>query len=395
MYPTIIIASKRTANLRFRHPWIFSGAIVGTDSDVEHGSLVRVVDEDGHAYGVGTYSKSSSIAVRMLAWSEETIDGKWFARRMQDAMACRRLVGFGLGTDTTGYRALFGEADGVPGLVVDQYGDVVVFAIATAGLDRLREEIIFGIKKTLSPRVIVERSDTAVRKEDGLDEIVAVRLGEVEAPVPFLERGRAYVADVLRGQKTGFFLDQRDARDVVAGLAGGRECLNLFSYSGSFGVAAMKGGATRAHNVDLSASALDLCAEHARLNRIDNAFFTTEVSDAFQWLDAHDEPSFDLVILDPPALIKSSKDAEAGKKAYHFLNRAAMRLIRNGGIFVTSSCSAHLCEEDMIFILRRASVQAGIHLAILKTLRQSCDHPISLYFPEGLYLKTFVFHVMK
>jgi 23S rRNA (cytosine1962-C5)-methyltransferase len=389
MYPTIVISSKRTASLHFQHPWIFSGAIVGMDSGVEHGGLVRVVDEDDVVYGVGTYSSRSSIAVRVFDWKEVVIEKKWFVARLREAMDRRKLMGFGK-KDTTGYRVLFGEADGVPGLVVDRYGDVAVFQIATAGLDNLREEIVAAIKNALDPRVIVERSDIGVRKDDGLVDVVAVRFGEVKGCAPFLERGRAYVADALGGQKTGFFLDQRDARDAVAGLSKGRECLNLFSYSGAFGVAAMLGGAKSVHNVDLSAPALELCGEHARLNQIGESVFTTEEADVFQWLNEHDKPSYDLVVLDPPALIKSSKDAEAGKKAYHFLNRAGMRLVRDGGVFVTSSCSAHLSEEDMVFALRRASVQAGVRLSILQTLHQSSDHPTSIYFPESLYLKTFV-----
>jgi 23S rRNA (cytosine1962-C5)-methyltransferase len=392
MYPTITISTKRTASLRFKHPWIFSGAIVSKDAGVEHGCVVRILDETGESYGIGTYSKTSSIAVRVLDWKEVKIDSDWFAARLSESLERRKIIDL-CDLHTTGFRVLFGEADGVPGLVVDKYGDVVVFQIATAGLDRLRDEIVHGIKKLLSPSAIVEKSDAGVRKDDGLEENVGVRFGKVEAPVAFLERGRKYKADVLVGQKTGFFLDQRNARDFVVQIAKDRECLNLFSYSGAFGVAAMVGLAKSVHNVDLSSSALELCREHAKLNGINQDIFTTEESDVFAWLDAHTKPSFDLVVLDPPALIKSSKDAQAGKKAYHFLNRAAIRLVRRGGIFVTSSCSAHLSEDDLLLILRRASVQAGARLFTLCNLHQTEDHPMSVYFPEGKYLKTFAFRV--
>lgn len=393
MYPTIYIKQERVDSVRYRHPWIFSGAIAGKDSSVTHGGLVRVIGEDETFLGVGTYSTSSSIAIRVFDTRDTMIDVDWFVQRLTEARRRRTRMGLGEGTDTTGYRLCFGEADGVPGLVVDMYGDVAVFQLSTAGLEGLRTQIVSAIDQVLSPREIIERSDVAVRKDDGLEEIVAVRKGEDPGVVEFLERGRRYLVNPLEGQKTGFFLDQRDARDTVQRLAQGKECLNLFSYTGAFSVAAMLGGARSCHSVDLSSSALALCEQHRLLHGFSQEAFTTQEADIFQWLGERPEPSYDLVVLDPPALIKSSKDAQPGKKAYHFLNRAAMRLVRDGGVFVSSSCSQHLDEEDLLFILRRASVQNGLDLRVLAVHRQAVDHPLSVYFKEAEYLKTVICEV--
>ena len=394
MYPTMRIKQERVDSLRYKHPWIFSGAILQKDP-VAHGRLVRVEGEDGTFLGVGTYSAHSSIAVRVFDWQETAINVEWFVRRLTQAGGRRHLLGFGAGTDTTGYRLCFGEADGIPGLVIDLYSDVAVFQLATAGLDGLREEIVSALDQVVSPRCMVERSDVSVRKDDGLEEVVAVHKGEDPGEVEFLERGRRYLVKPLTGQKTGFFLDQREARDGVQQLARDKECLNLFSYTGAFSVAAMVGGAKRCHSVDLSGAALAGCERHRELHGFSRETFTMEEADIFQWLGEHHDPSYDLVVLDPPALIKSSKDAEAGKKAYHFLNRAAMRLVRDGGVFVSSSCSQHLNEEDLIFILRRASVQNGMDLRVLAVHHQAADHPTSVYFKEAAYLKTFVCEVRR
>ncbi|MBI2475407.1 class I SAM-dependent rRNA methyltransferase [Candidatus Uhrbacteria bacterium] len=391
-YHSIQLKTGKEASVGFRHPWVFSGAIEKVSGDVQHGDLVYVVDRNEKIIGTGTYSKTSSIAVRVLEFKETKIDQKWFEQKIRSAFDRRKII---IQKDTTAFRVVFGESDGIPGLIIDKYEDVIVFQIATMGIDRMRDEIIEAIKTVFSPQVIVERSDVSVRKEEKLEVFSKVHFGKLDGPVSFKENSLSFVADVLEGQKTGFFLDQKDLRKWLIEHALRGSVLNLFSYSGGTGIAALKGLADSVHNVDGSVEALVLCNENAKLNKISKTKFTTEKFDVFDFLNTHQDARYSTVIMDPPALIKSNRDVEEGKKAYHFLNRAAMRLVEDGGIFITSSCSNFLSEEDMAFMLRRASVQAGIQLDILAVIRQSADHPLSVYFPEAWYLKSFIFRVHR
>ena len=395
MNPIITLKVGKEANVAFRHPWIFSGALENAPEDSAHGDVVRVADKRGVVLGTGTYSARSSIAGRVFACGEATSDRAWSAARIKEADARRKAMGYGPGTDTTGYRVVFGETDHLPGLVVDRFDDTVVFQISTTGMDRFRLDVIAAIEEALDPKNIVERSDLAVREEELLEEVVAVHKGSADDLVEFKEHGVKFLADVKGGQKTGFFLDQKDTRSALGRFAEGKKVLSLFSYSGAAGVAMMKGGALSVHNMDSSEEALELCEKHAKLHKIKAANFTTESTDIFQWLGEQKDGDHDMVVMDPPALIKAMKDAESGRKAYHFLNRAAMRLVKDGGIFATSSCSHFLTEDDLAYTLRRASVQAGITLDMLAVTRQSADHPQSVYFPESNYLKTFIFRVKR
>lgn len=390
MYPTLTIKPGREASAEHRHPWLFSGALAGGAKDTTHGDLVRVTDERGRVLGVGTYSAKTAIAVRLFEFGEATIDAAWFAARFQEAEARRVALGYGPGQATDGYRLVFGEADGCPGLVIDRYGEVFVLQISTAGAERLRPAILAALLQVFRPIAVIDRSDLGVRQEEGLPETKGILHGGDPGPVEFRENGWRFLADVLNGQKTGFFLDQKDLRRFLSNFASGRKGLNLFSYTGAGGIAALHGGAASVHNVDSSEAALAGCRRHAELNGFEPDRFTTEDADIFQWLSAKTETAYGLVALDPPALIKSQRDADEGRKAYHFLNRAALRLATDGALFVTSSCSRFLPEEDLAFILRRASVQAGVRLDVLGVVRQSPDHPLSVYFPESAYLKSFV-----
>jgi 23S rRNA (cytosine1962-C5)-methyltransferase len=246
---------------------------------------------------------------------------------------------------------------------------------------------------TFKPSVLVERSDLATRHEEGLEEVKTVHHGTCPDTIEFKENGLKFLADPMSGQKTGFFLDQKDLRDTIRHCAKKMTVLNLFSNTGSFAVAALKAGAKQVHQIDSSQPALDACAAQLTLNELDPSLVTYEAADVFQWLGKNTQRTFDMVICDPPALIKSQRDIESGRKAYHFLNRAALRLVNHGGIFVTSSCSNYLTEDDFAFNLRRAATQAGVVLDVLKVVRQSPDHPLSIYFSEALYLKSFVCQV--
>lgn len=394
MYPVLTLKPDKVASVAFHHPWVFSGAL-GKHEAIDHGSLVHIADPKGKILGTGTYSNRGSIAVRIFEFGSTNITVDWFVKRFSEAQDRRALLRFGPGTDTTGYRMVFGESDNVPGLIVDRYENVLVMQLATAGIEQLRPLVIEALLSAFQPDCLIERSDISTRQEEGLPSRVEIIHGSDPGGVEFNEYGSWYIAEPHSGQKTGFFLDQKDLRREIQALASGRSVLNLFSYTGSNGVAALKGGAKSIHHVDSSEPALTSCATQLELNDLDAKTMTTECADVFQWLDGHPDDRYDMVIMDPPALIKSHKDSESGRKAYHFLNRAALRILNNNGILVSSSCSAFFTEDDFAFTLRRASVQAEVGLHTLKVVRQSVDHPVSVFFPEAAYLKTFICQVRR
>lgn len=394
-YPVIRLKPGRDGSVLHGHPWIFSGAIAGTSPGLANGDFVHVAGSDGSIIATGSFNQSS-ISVRVFEQRQAVIDGAWLENKIRMSDGRRRLMGYGPKTDTTGYRAVFGEADGIPGLVIDRYGDAVVFQISTAGLDRRREEIIDVIARVFAPRMIVERSDLPSRREEGLGDVKGIHRGDDSGLARFSENGVKFLADPLNGQKTGFFLDQKDLRlAILRRFSKGKAALNLFSYTGAASICAMLGGAKSVHNVDDSSQVMETGRDSAALNGVQESAMTWEKADAFKWLGAKMAPEYDLVIMDPPALIKSSKDIEGGKKAYHFINRAAMRLTKDGGIFITSSCSQALSTDDFAHILRRAARQSGVTLHPIGAFRQSDDHPVSIFFPEGTYLKSYAFTVER
>ncbi len=449
MYPELKLKPGKELPVSYLHPWIFSGALDETakPKELKSGELVVLKDAPGNTLGVGTYSKHSMIAVRMLDFTVgtdqnvTTIDKKWFAKKFKDAQAKRDVLGYGdagaKGEETTAYRVIFGESDGIPGLVVDRYADAIVIQISTEGIENLKSEIIDALKTTFKPRIIIERSDIQSRHEEGLKEFkgvlyeaqvaktakaeTKVKAGTAKATttkkskasgsaskvslpetstkasstlVTFQENGITFEADLLEGQKTGFFLDQKDLRSHLAKYTAKRKVLNVFSYTGAAGIYALKNKASHVTNVDSSEEALVQAEKNAKLNKIPKTKLSNIKDDAFQFLGKfsgpESVPEFDMTIIDPPALVKSNKDKEEGMKAYHFLNRAAIRATKHDGIFVTSSCSHYLTEDDLLLILKKASIQSKVTLTILDRVTQAPDHPMSMYFPEGKYLKSFI-----
>jgi len=382
--------------LESRHPWIYSGALAKIPVSINHGSVVKLANSKGQIVATGTFSNSSNIAVRVFVFGDAIIDSDWFWQKIESCDKRKALMGYGPESDTTGYRVVFGEADGIPGLVVDRYEDVIVTQMATAGIDRMRDTINQCLIDMFDAFAVVDRSDIGVRKEEKLEKRSGTQHGDFKAAeyVEFLEDGIKLAAHPTAGQKTGFYLDQRNVRSTINKLADDKSVLNLFSYTGANSVMALLGGARNVVNIDSSAWALEQCQVMAKLNGIGADKFTVLEADVFQWLDSHPKEKFDMVIMDPPAIIKSRGDIEQGRKAYHFINRAAMRLIRKGGLFVTSSCSQFLSADDFATTLRRASVQNGLTLDVLNFIPQASDHPISVYFPESNYLKTFVCQVV-
>lgn len=393
MYQSLSLKPDKLASISFRHPWIFSGALTRRPEEIPHGSIVYVTDPLGTILGTGTYSAHGTIAVRVFEFGRAELHVDWFVHKFKQAEMRRFLWGFGDASPTTGFRVVFGESDSLPGIVVDRYGSVLVIQLSTAGSEQLRPVILEALIRAFKPHAIVERSDVVSRRDEQLSEISTLLYGENPGQVEFVENDLKYLANPMEGQKTGFYLDQKDLRVQIKRLARGRSVLNLFSYTGSAGVAAMAGGALRVHQLDASEPALQICGKQLALNGFCAEKSTTECCDIFKWLGANPTDRYDMVMIDPPALIKSQRDAEAGRKAYHFINRAAMRLVSPGGLFISSSCSAFFTEDDFSHTLRRASVQNNVHLHLLQIVRQSVDHPVSIYFPESAYLKTFICQV--
>lgn len=392
MYPVLQLKAGREASVGFHHPWVFSGAIETFPADLRPGVLVHIADRNGVVIGTGTYGKGT-IAVRIFDFREVVIDEAWMVTTLRKAYEQRQLLGYGKGSEMTGYRLVHGEGDHLPGLVIDMFDEVAVMQISTAGMDVLRPLLLTALQAVVSPKVIFEKSDMQVRAQEELVDVIKLHVGTLPEEVTFTEAGLTYLADVAEGQKTGFFLDQKDLRAFLTRFADQKKVLNLFSYTGATSAALLRHGAAHVHNVDESSRALELLGRQMELTEVPPDRFSVEKADVFQWVGQRREETYDMVLLDPPALAKTKREKEAALKAYHFLNRSAMKLVQKGGLFVTSSCSHYISEEDLLFVLRRASVQAGVELRLLSALRQSPDHPWSIYFPEGLYLKSFVFTV--
>lgn len=381
----VILKPGRAEAALYGHPWIFSGAIASKDPNIAHGEAVEVRDNRGLLVGSGFFSTTSTITIRLYTRDAREPDRAFLHERLTNAQNRRELMGYTPEHGTTGYRLCFGEADGLPGVVIDRFNDVFVLQISTKGAEKIQPLIVDMLTELFSPRTIVERSDVAGRREEGLPEQTGVLFGESVDAVPYLEHGIEHVALVQSGQKTGAFLDQKSLRQSLTFLAKGKTCANVFCYTGATTRALLAGGATRVTQVDSSAIAL---AGAPTGNAI-----TTVEADAFAWLSESPAYTFDLVAIDPPALIKTQKDKEAGLRAYHFLNRAALRLVKPGGIFVTSSCSHFLSEDDFAHLLRRAASQNQVELLPIARVAQSPDHPVPITFPEAAYLKSFIFHV--
>ncbi len=409
-YPVIHLKAGREVPVRAGHPWIFSEAIDAfktreNELTLGMGELVEVVDMRGSSLGLGTYNSNTSIRVRMLGTPADTVvDAKFFSERFKALNTWKEPR---LPANTNGYRIVHAEADNLPGLIVDRYDRVFVFQLHTAGMERLRAEIIEGLTKAFDPVGIVERSDLDVRRMEGLkDAPTTVHLNnlpetaENHLVATFEEYGLKFLANVTRGQKTGFFLDQREARHIVHNLAKGRRVLNLFGYSGAFSIHAATGGASFVTTIDSSRSALAMAEQHFGLNDLDAddeskcLFIEADIFDLLHEKELPGAP-YDLIICDPPALAKNAKHIPQAMKAYADLNEGCFRQLQPGGILVTSSCSGRVEPEDFRTMLRIAAGHARREVRILDWITQPIDHAERLAFPEGRYLKTAILEVTK
>jgi len=388
--PIVKLKTGREKSVHNRHPWIFSGAVEVEPAELPPGELVDVVDAAGAFLGRGAYNPRSQIRVRVFTFRDEPIDVAWFAARLSAADRLRRAM---LPPDTDAYRVLHAEGDGVPGLIVDRYADGLVLTLATAGADRLREAITAAAVQTLSPAWIIEHSTGGYRREEGLDDRVGPLHGKAPAePVRIRENGLHFAVDVNRGQKTGFFLDQRAHREQVRRHARGRTALNAFGYSGAFAVYALAGGAQRAVTVDINAEALQLARTNHEANGQTPDRYDLVQQDVFQFL-REDQTAFDLIILDPPAFAKNKAALDRAARGYKDINLLAIKRLPPDGLLWTFSCSGHVSASLHRKILFGAALDAGRDVQVLETLGHHFDHPINVYHPEGEYLTGFLCRV--
>jgi 23S rRNA (cytosine1962-C5)-methyltransferase len=360
-----------------RHPWIFAGAI-HSERGPEDAAIADLVDSDGKRLASGFYSRTSQIRLRALTFGED-ITPQLIATRIADAIARRRFI---FDDTTNAARIINAEGDELSGLVVDRYHDLAVVEIANRGVEQVKQLIIDGLKSVASR--IWFKNDLPVR---GLEQLPTEN-EPVEATT-IVESGLRFRIDPGEGQKTGFFLDQRENRRLARTLASGKRVLNLFSYTGAFGVYAASGGATAVTNVDVSARAIELARENHALNERAADFI---VADAFQYVRQQRE-RFDFIVCDPPAFAKSRSDVDRAARGYKDINLHAMKLIEPGGMLMTFSCSGHMSLDLFQKVIFAAALDAGRRVSFVRRLTAGPDHPVSVYCPEGEYLKGFLLEV--
>ncbi len=392
--PAIILKAGREKSLLRRHPWVFSGAVERIDGAPLSGDTLPVRDASGDFLAWAACNPGSQITARVWSWrEEESIGAGFFRRRIADALAARRELK--LADQSSGMRLVHGESDGLPGLVVDRYGDTLVMQVGSAGAERWRDTIADILQELCGPACIYERSDSDSRGLEGLEPRNGVLRGALPESVEVVEHGLRFRVDVAAGQKTGFYLDQRDNRALTGTLAAGRDVLNCFCYTGGFSLYALRGGARSVLSIDASGDALRIAAENSRTNGLDGSRAEWQEADVFQALrKLRDQGrSFDLIILDPPKFAPTAAFAEKAARGYKDINLLGFKLLRPGGLLATYSCSGGIGADLFQKIVAGAALDAGVDAQIVHHLHASADHPVLLSFPEGAYLKGLVLRV--
>ncbi len=380
---------KEESLLRF-HPWVFSGAIQHMDDGIEEGDVVRVVTSTSDFIAVGHYQEGS-IAVRVLSFRDVAIDDQFWAARLQSALSLRQAIQLADSPTNNTYRLVHGEGDHLPGLIIDVYGKTAVMQAHSIGMHLCRKQIADQLVAVMGSRIqnVYYKSETTLpymEPENGF-------LYGGSSDNVAVENGLLFYVDWLRGQKTGFFVDQRENRSLLEHYAHGRRLLNMFCYTGGFSFYAMRGGASIVHSVDSSAKAIELTNRNVALNFPGDERHQAFCEDAFKFLETADRQQYDLVILDPPAFAKHRGALHNALKGYTRLNQKAFQIIQPGGILFTFSCSQVVTKDHFRNAVFTAAAQARRKVRILHQLHQPADHPINIYHPEGEYLKGLVLYV--
>ena len=380
----LVLKAGKEKPIHGRHPWIYSGAVNRIDEDFKTGDLVRVYSARDEFLGTGYLNPRSQIVVRMLSFEEGPIDRAFFQERIQSAIELRQRF---VSSDTNAYRVIHSEGDFLPGLTVDRYADYLVVQFQTAGIDEWRETILDLLEEKIQPKGIYEKDDTEAREWEGLQKRAGLLRGE-EPPdyVEILENGISFIVDIHTGQKTGFFLDQRENRKLIGKFSEGKRVLNLFAYTGGFSIYAARAGATRVVSVETSERALNTCRVNFERNGFAGDNYLFEKEDAFEYLRAREE-EFDLIVVDPPALAKSKDHVMQASRAYKDVSLWAMKRVSRGGLVYTSSCSSYVDPDLFQKIVFAAAKDARRDVQIVAKTSHPSDHPINIYHPEGEYLK--------
>ena len=401
MYKTIQLKKGKEDSLKRFHPWIFSGAIQHIDEGISEGDTVRVITSQGEFIAIGHY-QIGSIAVRVLAFNDCEINSAFWYNKLLSALQMRQSIGIADSPTNNTYRLVHGEGDGLPGLIIDCYGKTAVLQAHSVGMHYVRKDIAAALKEVMGERIenIYYKSETTLPYKAELNAGEAEEADGLKNGFLYggsnentaIENGLKFHVDWLRGQKTGFFVDQRENRSLLERYAKGKSVLNMFCYTGGFSFYAMRGGASAVHSVDSSAKAIELTNANVELNFPGDTRHKAFCEDAFKFLE-HEGDKYDIIVLDPPAFAKHRAALRNALKGYTRLNVKAFEHIKNGGILFTFSCSQVVTKDNFRNAVFTAAAQAGRTVRILHQLHQPADHPINIYHPEGEYLKGLVLYV--
>lgn len=392
-YKTIVLKRGKADSLRRFHPWVFSGAIQSLPHNLKEGEIVRVEDASSQFLAVGHY-QIGSIAIRILSFEDVVVDDAFWDERLSEALMLRRALNL-LRADNNIFRLVHGEGDRLPGLIVDIYGETAVMQAHSVGMHYARHQIAQSLQRILGKSVmqVYYKSETTLPYKANLEELDGPLLGNASNNNVAVENDLRFHIDWLRGQKTGFFIDQRENRLLLQHYSNKRHVLNMFCYTGGFSVYALRGGAQEVVSVDSSAKAIDLTNANVALNYPNCDHHKAYAEDAFKFLDKADD-TYDLIVLDPPAFAKHKEAVRNALKGYTRLNLQAMRKIKRGGILFTFSCSQAISKDQFRLAVFTAAAQSGRYVRILHQLHQPADHPVNIYHPEGEYLKGLVLEII-
>lgn len=389
-----ILLDGKEKSLSRRHPWLFSGALKSVEKGVQEGDMVRVFSNKGDFLCVGLW-QSGSIAIKILSFEDVEVNYGFMVERVRKAVELRRLCGLFDDGDTTIFRLVNGEGDFQPSLIADYYEGLVVLQFHSVGMWRLKEEIVGAFKEVLQSdcKAVFSKSSSTLPKQSGISAKDEFLFGSLPEDWFAKENGLTYRIDYAMGQKTGFFIDQRENRRLVGEYAKGKRVLNAFAYTGGFSLSALKGMAKEVVSLDISARAVEICEKNAEMNFSQSNVHRGEVADVLDYLETLENGRFDLIILDPPAFAKHQRNLQQALKGYRAINQKAMEKIANGGLLFTFSCSQAVSKDDFATMLFSCAALSGRKVRIIKQLAAGCDHPQSIFHPEGGYLKGTLLYV--